>query len=236
LAFALGNPKFVRDRVRALFLVQGAFGGSGLADFVAGDGPELGREMPLRYRALGQIIGRAERKRLRRGKDGGLPGLTRKASKDFWEQTLDDHPDAIPIVSPKTFYVLGEAAPSRLGLFKRTTGWYLRAIAGPNDGVVAVDDQSLPDLGTVLAVLDAGHSDLTNRFPSALGARRLRRALVQGVMMAVGRVDEDDDEDENGDDDDVRRAVVEEEDGPSRPAARPGPDRPRPRRRIPKRR
>ncbi len=36
LAFALAEPAFIRDHVRALFLVQGPFGGSGLADFLTG--------------------------------------------------------------------------------------------------------------------------------------------------------------------------------------------------------
>ncbi len=38
LAFALENPQFVRTRVRGLFLVQGPFGGTGVADYVAGEG------------------------------------------------------------------------------------------------------------------------------------------------------------------------------------------------------
>lgn len=192
LAFALADPKFVRDHLHALFLVQGPFGGTGLADYVAGDGPAMDREIPLRFRAVGTLIGRAEKKRLKRGKDGGLTGLTRKASARFWDQILDDHAEAIPIVDKKTFYVTTETSPSHFGLFKRATAWYLQAIAGPNDGLVALEDQSLPELGTVLAVLDAGHTDLTNRFPSAHGARRLRRALIQSILMAVGRADAED--------------------------------------------
>jgi hypothetical protein len=37
----------------------------------------------------------------------------------------------------------------------------------------------------VLAVLDAGHTDLTHRFPSARPQKRLRRALVDAILMAV---------------------------------------------------
>jgi len=41
-------------------------------------------------------------------------------------------------------------------------------------------------LGTVLAVLDVGHTDLTRRFPAARPKHRLRNALVDAIIMAVG--------------------------------------------------
>jgi len=48
LAFALMNPEFIDRRVRALFLVQGPFGGSAAADYAAGEGPPIDRQMPIR--------------------------------------------------------------------------------------------------------------------------------------------------------------------------------------------
>jgi len=190
LAFALENPKFVQTHVRALFLVQGPFGGTRVADYVAGEGPAMDRRIPLRYRAVANLLGRFEKVQVKRGKHGGLAGLTRQASEEFWERILEEHADAIPVVGPKTFYVTSETEPSQLRLFKRATAWYLQTVSGPNDGVVALDDQSLPVLGTVLAVIDAGHSDLTNRGPATRAPRQLRRALIQGIVMVVGRPEE----------------------------------------------
>ena len=74
---------------------------------------------------------------------------------------------------------------SRLRLFQQAIAWYLSYL-GPNDGLVALDDQNVPGLGTVLAVLDAGHRDLTNRFPAARQNPRLRKALIDAIVMAVG--------------------------------------------------
>ena len=74
--------------------------------------------------------------------------------------------------------------PGQLRFFQQTIAWYLGYL-GPNDGIVALEDQSVPGLGTVLAVLDAGHTDLTNRFPSARSKSRLRRALIDAIVMAV---------------------------------------------------
>jgi len=87
--------------------------------------------------------------------------------------------------------VTTETTPSRLRLFKRATCWYLQTYDGPNDGLVALEDQSLPVVGTVLATLEAGHADLTTRAPfSAPATRQLRRALMQAIVMGVGRSEE----------------------------------------------
>lgn len=190
LAFALENPEFVRNHIRALFLVQGSFGGTGVADYVVGDGPAMDRRIPLRFRAVGNLLYGLEKFQVKRGKHGGLAGMTQQASEDFWERMLEEHACALPVVGPKTFYVTSETTPSQLRLFKRATAWYLQTFSGPNDGVVAIEDQSLPMLGTVLGVLEAGHSDLTNRGPATRAPRQFRRALTQAIIMVVGRPEE----------------------------------------------
>lgn len=191
LAFALRNPDFVRDHVHAMFLVQGPFGGSGLADYVTGAGPSMDRRIPWKYRLIAHLLGVVERRSLRRGKLGGLPGLTRDASRSFWKELLDEHKEAIPVVGPRTFYVTSETPAPSLRIFKRAAAWYLRTYFGSSDGVVARGDQSLEGIGTVLAVLDAGHTDLTNRFPSSRAARNYRNALIQCILMTVGRAGPD---------------------------------------------
>jgi len=186
LAFALQNPEFVSDRIQALFLIQGPFGGTGVADHLVGEGPAMDHQMPWRHRLIAYALARLEAYRLNRGKHGGLPSLTRRASQEFWKRALEEHRPAIPVVAPKTFYVTTQTEPSRLRLFLRATASYLGTYFGPNDGLVALDDQSLPGVGTVLAVLDAGHTDLTNTFPSNHAQRRLQKALTDAIIMAVG--------------------------------------------------
>ncbi|HWE35096.1 MAG TPA: hypothetical protein VG406_00880 [Isosphaeraceae bacterium] len=186
LLFALREPGFVRDRVEAIFLVQGTFGGSALADYVLGDGPALDRSLPLRFRVVAFALGRLERVLFHRGKHAGLSGLSREGSRRFWKAMLADHASSVPVVGPKTFYLRSESGPRHLGLFRRAAGWYLSTYVGPNDGVVAVEDQMLQGLGTCLGVIDCGHDEMVRKPRSGRSHRRLREALAESVLMAVG--------------------------------------------------
>ncbi len=190
LAFALQNPKFVKERIEALFLIQGPFGGTGLADYLNGDGEPIDRQMPLGYRVLGRAIGRLEAKLLDDDRHEAIASLSHHDSVRFWEELLETNRAAVPVVSPRTFYVTSRVKPSKHSLPLRTTAWYLGTYYGPNDGLVALEDQSLPGLGTVLAVLDVGHTDLTRRFPAARPKAQLRRAIVDAILMAVGTAEQ----------------------------------------------
>jgi pimeloyl-ACP methyl ester carboxylesterase len=189
LLFALRNPRFISKHVQALFLIQGPFGGTGLADFLTGEGPPLDKSMPLKQRLVAQGLARLEERAISKGKHGGLPSLTTQASQDFWDEALEEYEEAIAVVSPKTFYVTTKAAPKHLQLFMQATAWYLGAHFGPNDGMVAIEDQSIEGIGTILAELDAGHTDLTHRFPSALPKPRLRRAVIDAIVASVASAD-----------------------------------------------
>jgi pimeloyl-ACP methyl ester carboxylesterase len=187
LDFALRNPQFVRDRVEAIFLIQTPIGGTGLADYVVGEGHPMDEQMPPGARQAARMLGALERSRMRRGPHAGIPALTRTASRAYWDRMLREHADAVPVVGPRLFYIESVAHPDDLSMLARATGWYLAAYYGPNDGIVCAGDQNLPGLGTRLGVLNAGHSDLTRRFPAARAGRQFRRALVQSILMVIGK-------------------------------------------------
>jgi pimeloyl-ACP methyl ester carboxylesterase len=188
LAFALHQPEFVRDRVEAMFLIQGPFGGTALADYVAGDAKPMDGRMSAGYRWLGSALGRREAGLLKDGRHAGMVGLKRESSRAYWRLELEERRDAARVVGPKVFFVGSKSTPARLRLFQRTMGTYLGTYYGPNDGLVAVDDQSLPGLGTSLGVLDAGHADLTRSFPATRAGRKSRRALIESVVMVLGQL------------------------------------------------
>ena len=188
LAFALQNPEFVSDHIHALFLIQGPFGGTGVADYLVGEGPLMDFQMPWRQRLIAYLLGRFEIYRLNRGKHGGIPSLTRRASAEFWQRTLEEHRAAIPVVAPKTFYVTTQTKPSRLRLVLRYDSILFHVLVSGFQRRLGRPRRpgAPPGVGTVLAVLDAGHTDLTNRFPSSRSQRRLQRALIDAIIMTVG--------------------------------------------------
>ena len=186
LAFALEEPEFVRDRVAAIFLVQGPFGGTGVVDYVYGEGEAMDRRIPARARLMGGLIAARFRSQAEAGPGAGLEGLGRDASKTYWEDALADHEDAVRIIDPKVYYITARVAPARQRFFRKPPARYLTAYYGPNDGFVAVEDQSLPGLGRSLGILDVGHTDLTHKFPAARAKPKLRKALARSIAMAVG--------------------------------------------------
>jgi pimeloyl-ACP methyl ester carboxylesterase len=187
--FAIRNPDFVDRRIEAMFLIQGPFGGSALADYVVGQGKPMDDRMPRGHRIVAHFIGKHERSLVAKGYHGGLPALTRESSRAYWAKLMKANPEAIETIGPKVFYIAAQSDPSRLRLFQRSTGTYLDTYYGPNDGMVAVEDQVLEGVGTRLGPINAGHADLTRRFPATNSGRQDRRALIQCIIAAVGRSD-----------------------------------------------
>jgi pimeloyl-ACP methyl ester carboxylesterase len=187
LAFALRNPEFVADRVEALFLIQGPFGGTALADYVHGKGPSMDRRLPAQHRVFVSLLGRFERLLERQGWHNGLPDLTRQESRRYWSMMQSSHADAVPIVSQKTYFIQTGMPPSKLGRLHRSVGWFLFTYDAPNDGIVAVRDQCLPGLGACLGVLNSGHGQLTSRAGLSRSSRQFRRGFTQAILMVLGK-------------------------------------------------
>ena len=112
LAFALHQPEFIRDRVEAMFLIQGPFGGTALADYVAGDAEPMDRRMSAGYRWLGSLIGRREVSLFSDGRHGGLAGLTRVGSRAYWRLELEERCDAARVIGPKVFFIESKSRPT----------------------------------------------------------------------------------------------------------------------------
>ena len=187
LRFALTNPDFVADRVEALFLIQGPFGGTEAAAHAVGGGTPMDRAMPWRARIVAHLAGKVVRCFTSKPGRAVMAELAPGPTLARWDLLLAEHPDAFAKVGPRTYYVRSEVEPRRLHFARKAIAWYLKTYQGPNDGVVAVTDQAVPGLGTVLATVEAGHADLTQRFPASRASKRLRRALIDGILMGIGQ-------------------------------------------------
>lgn len=186
LAFALEHSDFVRDRVEAMFLVQGAFGGSGIADYIRGEGVELDSRMPQPFRTFFYLTGKTETL-LDPHIERGLTSLTHSKAKAFWKDLFDKRKDSIPAVTSKVFYVLGSEHPKKVTPLLQANAWYLQTYYGPNDGMVTISDQTLAGVGTPLAVITADHADLTNIAPISNAPESYRKGIIRTVFRAVGQ-------------------------------------------------
>ena len=186
LAFALENPEFRRQPCRGPVPGAGPFGGTGVADYLTGEGPPIDSSMPLKQRLIALGLGRLEEYRLSRGKHRGLPSLTPQASKKYWETAVEKHGTRYRSSAPRRLHD-HQKEPRRVSTAPASDRFVAGSHFGPNDGIVVLEDQSVAGMGTVLAVLDAGHTDLTHRFPAAVPRRRLRQALIDAIIMGVGR-------------------------------------------------
>ena len=186
LAFALENPEFVRDRVEAIYLIQGPFGGSGVAEYVLGRGTPTDRRMWFGQRFMANLMSRAARITAGRSGLGALEGMTREVSRAFWQDAIRRHADALATVGPRVYFIRSQIHPSQQRIFRRTIAWYQKLYLGPGDGMVELVDQALPGIGKILGTLEAGHADLTHRFPASGAPAQFRRALTRSLLMALG--------------------------------------------------
>ncbi len=186
LAFALENPAFARDRVEAFYLIQGPFGGSGLASYLGGSGEPIDRRMRWPQRTVAHLAKTLARLVPGRRKREVVDSMTPEASAAFWASALDRDPETLALVGAKAFFIRSAIDPDRLGFIRRAMAWYLQTYHGRGDGVVTLEAQSLPGFGTVLATVEAGHSDLTCKRPSSRAHRRDRFALMESLVMDVG--------------------------------------------------
>lgn len=200
LAFALGNPTFVRERVAAIFLVQAAIGGSGVADYVTDKGHPLDDRMPAASRVAFSVAARGG-KLLDGHLDRGFQSLTHDRAAALWARLLPSgHPNgrhaneskataaAPPFLAERIFYVRSHRAPERVSKMLSLTATYLTTYYGDNDGLVQVEDQWLPGTGRVLATLDVDHMALTVARPVSGDGPAFRRAFTQALLMQLAGV------------------------------------------------
>jgi hypothetical protein len=157
LIWAFENSEFVRDHVRAIFLVQGAFGGCKIADFLEGKGHPIDNNMPMKYRYSLEVM-RLEGWHENRVAHDGLVSLTTEESAKLWPDLIKKYPQALANISKKILYILGTESVSNLPLLLRPMGSYLTTYYNKNnDGIILTEDQFVPGIGSVFLSAEADH-------------------------------------------------------------------------------
>lgn len=187
MAAALADPSLTDRRVAALFLIQGPFGGSEAAAHLVGEGTPMDRRMPPLPRLVAWLAERAIRSGLTGPGRAVVASLVPRRARQSWAGQVADHPEAAAIVGPRTFYITSVSRPARLGPVRRAIGRYLATYHGASDGIILLGDQSIPGVGRVVATVEAGHADLTQRTFRLRRTRKLRTAVADAIVMMMGR-------------------------------------------------
>lgn len=164
LLAALRHPEwFERGIVDSVVVIQGAVGGSPLADAAA--------RVPI-VRNL-----------------KGLRSLTTRESRSVFSEALTQleastSPEQRAALFSRIFYVRSAHEQSQLPAELALTELILRG-AGPNDGLVTQDDMKL-GRGVDLGVLDADHASLTVSSFLATSTEGERRAFTRALFSELG--------------------------------------------------
>lgn len=181
LALVVSHSKLFLTAVKRVYLVQGALGGSGVADYISGSGPEADRRMPLTEWLWFKAMGRSA-KLLDRVINKGIAALTHSNSRKLWNDLLKKHGRPSAELSEKVKYIAGAEHPSRMAEAVDCTGWYLHTQFGLNDGLVAVRDQYFQDFGQLLGILEADHADLMTPRPISNTPASVRYGLMYAIL------------------------------------------------------
>ncbi len=179
LLFAMDNPSFVQKRVQAFFLVQGAFLGSPIADYLAGKGRAVDGRIPFLSRVffyganffLSRLI-----------VTNGLLALTSHNISEFWySKNLDlNH---INTLDKKVFYIKSRQNYRYMSTFIDSAGRYLETYYGDSDGLVVLEGQSLSLVGRTIATIDgADHTDLMLSYPISNREKKYRFAFMNTLL------------------------------------------------------
>ena len=186
LSFALQNPKFVEKNVESIFLIQGAFGGSGLADYIKGEGHPVDDQMPwckrfsfeLKY--LFALVGDAVLL------GDGIESLTHKNAAEYWTKLKKTSTDAVATIGSKVYYIQSVLKnPDDASAFIRNPAWYMHTYYGPNDGLVELKDQYVPWVGTPLVIMDTDHTGLVVDNPISKAPKSLRETLTKAIATSL---------------------------------------------------
>lgn len=176
--FVWNFPELVKEKVHSAIFIQGAFGGSYVADtFVTGK-----LDFDSKISMLDQIIMQAQFKLnefILEGYRTGLQDLT-IASRLKWRMEIFAKKRPLhDELRNKLVFISSTEETDRVSLYLRNAGRYLSAYQGPNDGLLLANAQHLP-FGLHEEV-KADHADFVLKFFTK-HSERFRHAFTVGLL------------------------------------------------------
>lgn len=181
LALAVSHSKFIEDNIHKIYLVQGAFKGSGVADYIQGSGPRMSKNAPLKERLWFKLAGRTA-KIMGPIINNGLTSLTHEYANNYWKKAFVNFGYPSNILSQRIGYITSHEHPNFMAEVVDCTGWYLHTSFGKNDGLVELKDQYFKNFGNLLITLKADHTDLMTSKPISNVSKKLRFNLMKAIL------------------------------------------------------
>lgn len=183
LAATLMNPEITRNATE-IFLIQGAFTGSGFIDHALGVGRPINPKVPwtelgcLNFvQQLGKII-----------PNEGLRSLRTRDARWYWKNILKIKSKEAKEASPKIHYIRSWMRAENSSPALRCITWYTETAYGRTDGVHVFDEQLIPGIGQDLMALEnVDHADFMNTQPLSRRDVSFRRALMWTILESVAQ-------------------------------------------------
>lgn len=185
LLYAMSNPEFVRERVQAIFLIQGAYRGSPLVDYLVGGAKvcdqrssKLNCYLMASLRRLSPLV----------LVNDGFRSMSPSVSNNTWSIFERNLGQIRAQIHDKIFYIVSSQDPNRQTGFLKIFGTYLSTYFSENDGLVAVNQQALPMIGRIIAVIpDASHADFVTDPPISTKPVYYRVAFTHTLLAWLAR-------------------------------------------------
>ncbi len=184
LTYAFEHPALIEERVEGVFFMEGAFGGSPLADFIET------RPAPRLTTRLSNRVGMRSLRRLALLVYpwlAGVKSVTTSESVHRIEGWLAEYASVIERLHDKLVFVQAWADPKRATYRLKMGTRFITAVTGlKSDGVIPLEAQIVPGIGTLSIVLDGvDHSLPCSRVLTGRGPSRVR-AFTRAMVSCLG--------------------------------------------------
>ncbi len=185
LALSLQNSVFFKKHVAYLFLIQGVFGGSGVADYVLGQGKPISNQLNFLSGTAMWFMGKAA-SLVSPMIHPGLESLRRENAQSFWKDIKQKHGHIIEDIQSRVYHFKAHREPSEMSIFLQHTGHYLKNNYGDSDGLVTIGDQD-PGFGTHLYTFEVCHGGLILHQPITNVPKRTRMAFNASWVEVINK-------------------------------------------------
>lgn len=179
--FAWDNPEFVKSRIKALFFLQGAFGGSYIADHLFSGEFKTDSAVPVGRRILMNAQFYVEWALLLGYKES-LYELTTEAAVKWQETILSKRRSAHRLIDDRIFFLTSFETEKNYSFYLKNASIYLNTYHGTNDGLLLTRQQLVPKVGKTIATLQADHCDFVISYPISKQEKEFRFAFTNALV------------------------------------------------------